>query len=205
MQTQSNKSQENDPQSVPHALALNRSKPEAPPFAGPQARSLPIIQQLADHRPQTKPAAQLQAMADAQPPRQAPPIPRAENNTGLPQQLKAGAEQLSGLSLADVKVHYNSDKPAQLQAHGYTQGAMVFTDVYLDDLEHTTLRAGIFKLKTQTSPIKASPTSTHPLQICRFVSFCHPPHQTRVGLSDVSKDNGKYGMHSSRAIGWHIY
>ena len=43
------------------------------------------------------------------------------NNTGLPDNLKTGIENLSGYSMDDVKVHYNSDKPAQLQALAYTQ------------------------------------------------------------------------------------
>ncbi|HAA20749.1 MAG TPA: hypothetical protein DCP28_19025, partial [Cytophagales bacterium] len=46
---------------------------------------------------------------------------------GLPAQLKAGIENLSGRPMDDVKVHYNSDKPAQLQAHAYAQG----TDIHL--------------------------------------------------------------------------
>ena len=50
-------------------------------------------------------------------------IQKKENNTGLPDNLKSGIENLSGLALDDVKVHYNSDKPAQLQAHAYTQGS----------------------------------------------------------------------------------
>jgi hypothetical protein len=45
------------------------------------------------------------------------------NNTGLPNQLKAGIESLSGMSMDHVKVHYNSDKPAQLNAHAYAQGS----------------------------------------------------------------------------------
>lgn len=49
------------------------------------------------------------------------------NNTGLPDDLKAGVEALSGYSMDDVKVHYNSDKPAQLQAHAYAQG----TDIHI--------------------------------------------------------------------------
>jgi len=49
------------------------------------------------------------------------------NNTGLPDKLKAGIENLSGYSMDDVKVHYNSSKPAQLQAHAYAQG----TDIHL--------------------------------------------------------------------------
>ena len=50
-----------------------------------------------------------------------PEEPR-ENKTGLPDGLKAGIESLSGLSLDDVKVHYNSDKPAHLNARAYAQG-----------------------------------------------------------------------------------
>lgn len=48
--------------------------------------------------------------------------PRA-NATGLPDRLKAGIETLSGLSMDDVRVHYNSPRPAQLQALAYTRGA----------------------------------------------------------------------------------
>lgn len=51
-------------------------------------------------------------------------VPRA-NNTGLPDHLKTGIEQLSGLSMNDVSVHYNSSKPAQLQAHAYAQGTEI--------------------------------------------------------------------------------
>ncbi|MDH4473781.1 MAG: DUF4157 domain-containing protein [Fluviicola sp.] len=47
------------------------------------------------------------------------------NHTGLPNNLKTGIEQLSGLSMNDVKVHYNSDKPAQLRAHAYAQGTEI--------------------------------------------------------------------------------
>lgn len=53
--------------------------------------------------------------------------PIKENNTGLPDNLKTGMENLSGMSLDHVKVHRNSDKPAQLQAHAYAQG----TDIHL--------------------------------------------------------------------------
>lgn len=50
-----------------------------------------------------------------------------ENNTGMPDQLKSGVEQLSGLSMSDVKVHYNSSQPAQLNALAYAQG----TDIHI--------------------------------------------------------------------------
>ena len=45
-----------------------------------------------------------------------------ENRTGMPDQLKSGLEQLSGYDLSSVRVHRNSAKPAQLNAHAYAQG-----------------------------------------------------------------------------------
>jgi hypothetical protein len=45
------------------------------------------------------------------------------NHTGMPDQLKTGIENLSGYSMDDVKVHYNSSQPAQLHALAYAQGA----------------------------------------------------------------------------------
>lgn len=47
---------------------------------------------------------------------------KAENRTGMPDQLKAGMEQLSGMDLSDVRVRTNSPKPAQLNALAYAQG-----------------------------------------------------------------------------------
>ena len=49
------------------------------------------------------------------------------NNTGLPDNLKAGVESLSGFSMDDGKVHYNSSQPATVQALAYTQG----TDIHV--------------------------------------------------------------------------
>lgn len=46
---------------------------------------------------------------------------------GLPPQLKSGIEALSGLSMDAVRVHYNSSRPAQLNAHAFAQG----TDIHL--------------------------------------------------------------------------
>lgn len=48
------------------------------------------------------------------------------NLTGIPTQMKLDFERQSGLSFDDVRVHYNSDKPAQLQALAYTQGTQVY-------------------------------------------------------------------------------
>ena len=53
------------------------------------------------------------------------PIQKKENKTGLPDQLKSGIESLSGMDMSDTRVHYNSSKPAQLQAHAYAQGNQI--------------------------------------------------------------------------------
>jgi hypothetical protein len=51
----------------------------------------------------------------------------APNHTGLPDGLKAGVEALSGVSLDQVRVHFNSSRPAELSALAYAQG----TDIHV--------------------------------------------------------------------------
>ena len=75
------------------------------------------VQLMADRSPQAAQIAKLQHMANSVTP----------NRTGLPNNLKAGIENLSGYTMDDVRVHYNSDKPAQLHAHAYAQG----TDIHI--------------------------------------------------------------------------
>jgi hypothetical protein len=55
------------------------------------------------------------------------PLQKKANNTGIPDNLKTGIENLSGYAMDDVKVHYNSAKPAQLEALAYAQG----TDIHI--------------------------------------------------------------------------
>jgi hypothetical protein len=52
-------------------------------------------------------------------------VQKKKNNNGLPDGLKAGIENISGLSMDDVNVYHNSSKPAQLQALAYTQGTEI--------------------------------------------------------------------------------
>jgi hypothetical protein len=52
---------------------------------------------------------------------------KRENNTGMPDNLKAGVESLSGIDMSDVRVHYNSGKPADVGALAYAQG----TDIHV--------------------------------------------------------------------------
>jgi hypothetical protein len=41
---------------------------------------------------------------------------------GLPEGMRSGIEALSGMDMSGVRVHRNSGKPAQLNAHAYAQG-----------------------------------------------------------------------------------
>lgn len=83
------------------------------------------LAELANHTPQANQIAQLQAMADGYTGYSVNPVQKKPNHTGLPDNLKSGIENLSGYSMDDVKVHFNSGKPAQLQAHAYAQGSEI--------------------------------------------------------------------------------
>ena len=93
----------------------------------PETMQLKSFQSMANKSSQTKQVAQFQDIVNNSSSRQQPTIQKKEKNTGLPDNLKTGIENLSGYAMYDVKVHYNSDKPAQLQAHAYAQG----TDIHL--------------------------------------------------------------------------
>jgi hypothetical protein len=104
--------------------------------SAPTVQRLRTYQDMANNSPQVKQLKSYQKMADqnkslvAQRAESAAPqsgLNQQNNNTGLPDQLKSGIENLSGHSMDDVKVHYNSEKPAQLQAHAYAQG----TDIHM--------------------------------------------------------------------------
>lgn len=48
------------------------------------------------------------------------------NVSGLPDNLKTGIENLSGMDMSNVKVHYNSNQPAALGALAYTRGTNIY-------------------------------------------------------------------------------
>ncbi|MBF9222681.1 eCIS core domain-containing protein [Hymenobacter ruricola] len=109
---------------------MKKSASHRPGAPAADAQASSQAQAQADERPAA--VAQRQTLnAIANSPRQvaqrqqAPAALPARNATGLPDQLKAGVEQLSGHSLDDVRVHRNSAKPGQLQAHAYAQGSEI--------------------------------------------------------------------------------
>ncbi len=80
------------------------------------------LSELANNSPQSQRAHQLRAATG-----QAVAQLQGTNATkgGLPEQLKSGIESLSGVAMDDVKVHYNSSRPAHLNAHAYAQGSEI--------------------------------------------------------------------------------
>lgn len=56
-------------------------------------------------------------------PKKAEKITARANRTGMPDYIKNGMESLSGFRMDHVRVHYNSERPAQFQALAYTQGS----------------------------------------------------------------------------------
>jgi hypothetical protein len=86
---------------------------------GPLEANHHALKTMADQSPRMTQLKVYQTMADKA------VVQRQVNNTGLPDNLKSGIENLSGYSMNDVKVHYNSDKPAQLNAHAYAQGTTI--------------------------------------------------------------------------------
>lgn len=130
MNTHADKTQANKRQSVAIDIAQRQGGGETT-FQFEDNRPEVIVQrklqEIADNSPQARKAAQLHAMTDNHSAQQEHPILKKKNKTGLPDDLKTGMENLSGYPMDDVKVHYNSDKPAQLNAHAYAQG----TDIHL--------------------------------------------------------------------------
>lgn len=116
----------NKPQSKHDTASVQRSESEAMIVDNRQHAATQLrLKELAEQHVNGLPVAQLQAMASEYAEKQAFPVQRKANHTGLPDQLKTGVESLSGYSMDDVKVHYNSSKPSTLQAHAYAQGTEI--------------------------------------------------------------------------------
>ena len=125
-----------DPVNITRPLQMNKSIPPAPQREKIQLQGMKSIKTVASRHPLSQfqaPTAEtagysvIQGKGRKTDAPTVPPTIERSNQTGLPGNLKAGIENLSGFSMDDVRVHYNSLKPAQLQARAYTQG----TDIYV--------------------------------------------------------------------------
>jgi Domain of unknown function (DUF4157) len=113
------------------SLAPPKSEEEKPVQKMAKEEEKPPIQKMT--KEEEKPVQKQAAPTDEKPKRSSGTIhpsnhEEAQEQTAcLPDRLKMGIEALSGISMDDVKVHYNSLKPRQIGALAYTQG----TDIYL--------------------------------------------------------------------------
>lgn len=80
------------------------------------------LQQKANKSKTTKKITQLQNLANPTNTEKPSAEANKEQTNALPKSLQKGIESLSGESMNDVKVHYNSNAPAQLNAHAFAQG-----------------------------------------------------------------------------------
>lgn len=108
-----------DQGTVDARTAGRTSRPLAPERAGgrPAAAQLKRLQAMMDNSPRIRAAVQLRAVVEGG--------PRTGAAGGLSDELKSGIERLSGYSMDDVRVHYDSSRPAQLKAHAYAQGTEI--------------------------------------------------------------------------------
>lgn len=105
---------------APGAESRSRSAAE---HSGPAQKKSKPTPTVPDCRPVAQQLAQLVALANPSTPSQGFAHSSTPNHTGLPDSLKSGIESLSGQSLDHVRVHRNSSKPAQLNAHAFAQGS----------------------------------------------------------------------------------
>ena len=87
--------------------------------------NLTSLQEVANHSSIVSHTSDLQTSADNFINSQNFSIQRKENNTGIPDNLKSGMENLSGYSMDAVKVHRNSNEPAKFNAHAFAQGSNI--------------------------------------------------------------------------------
>lgn len=95
-----------------HSLKNKKNKPHFP--VKNQEQSV----QFKDNRSENTAQLKAQQIANST-------VQRKENKAGMPDNLKSGIENLSGVDMSDVKVHYNSPQPTQLQAHAFAQGNQI--------------------------------------------------------------------------------
>lgn len=86
----------------------------------PEAMQARHLQEIADNSSETIEMLKWQDQISSQDQK------KVKNETGIPDDLKLKMEQLSGYDLSDVKVYYNSPKPAEVGALAYTEGTNIY-------------------------------------------------------------------------------
>lgn len=124
------------------------------------------------------------------PPNSSPPRQRPVFSSGIPIQLKKRTEAETGLSFDDVRVHYNSGRPRQIEALAYTQGSQVYlgpgqAHLLPHELSHV-IQQKTGRIKPD-STINGLPVNTDPRleQQADSLSLLHHPAQQQSISSPV--------------------
>jgi hypothetical protein len=91
----------------------------------PKVESQIQLQQALNRSPRVVAQTKLAQTLSARTTQLQPGLKTNENRTGLPDQLKSGIENLSGMAMDDLHVHYNSPEPERIKALAYTQGTTI--------------------------------------------------------------------------------
>lgn len=113
---------------IPTRSPLLQKKAERSQGHVPQAaiaQSTHCFSKLALHTPELSAQLPIQRQTESEEHARIAQPPVRSPQTGLPDRLKLGIESLSGMAMDDVRVHYNSSQPAQVQALAYTQGSHI--------------------------------------------------------------------------------
>lgn len=150
----------------------------------------------------------MQPKTQAQAQTEVAPVQLKENKTGMPDNLKSGIENLSGMSMDHVKVHYNSSQPAQLNALAYAQGS----DIHIGpgqekhlphEAWHVVQQAqGRVQATTQMKgavPVNDDPGLEHEADVMgeKALNAGHQPVQKKNAMSVVA---GPYQLRSDKRV-----
>ncbi|WP_148264788.1 eCIS core domain-containing protein [Collimonas fungivorans] len=118
------------------------------------------------------------------------------NNTGLPDNLKFGIEDLSGLSLDNVKVHYNSPQPAQLDALAYTRG----TEIHVAPGQERHLPHEAWHVVQQAQGRVAPTTAVHGVALNDELGLENEADRLGAALSTMPLVPARAAMHPFTAL-----
>ena len=114
------------------------------------------------------------------------------NNTGMPDNLKAGIESLSGFSMDDVRVHYNSSKPATVQALAYTQG----TDIHVAPGQEKHLPHEAWHVAQQMAGRVSPTTNINGMPVNDNISLEHEADIMGEKAKQNTEKNSEFGPHA---------
>ena len=119
------------------------------------------------------------------------------NNTGMPDNLKSGIESLSGFSMDNVRVHYNSSKPATVPALAYTQG----TDIHVAPGQEKHLPHEAWHVAQQMAGRVSPTTNINGMPVNDNVALEHEADvMGEKAVQCMGKENHVLNEHSNQSV-----